>query len=211
VEGGDAPDPHAGHMMGHEHGAERPSARIRSAAALATIGGVEDDPLFAEALLSRAQSLSREPSRETVILVAHGDGDDARDARWRDLLASLANHMQQIGGQRFRAIRTATWREDWPDKREAAVQEVRSFVRDAAADAGRAIVIPARTLGQGPERGLLEGLSFELGEGFAPLPLFARWAEKEVEAAVAEEEKARATGAPGGVPGRGSSSGAAGP
>jgi hypothetical protein len=54
--------------MGHDHGAARPGARIRSATVLATIGGVEDDPLFGGP--SRAQSLSHEPFRETVILVA---------------------------------------------------------------------------------------------------------------------------------------------
>jgi hypothetical protein len=93
--------------------------------------------------------------------------------------------MRELGGRRFRAIRSATWREDWPDKREAAVEEVRSFVQEAAADGGRALVIPARTLGQGPERRLLEGLPFELGEGFAPLPLFARWADEQVALALA--------------------------
>jgi hypothetical protein len=200
VERGDAPDPHAGHRMSHEHGGARPPARIRSPAVMVTIGGVEDDPLFAEALLARAQSLARDPSRETVVLVAHGAGDDAEDAHWRDVLASLATRMQQQGGQRFRAIRTGTWREDWPDKRPAAVEQVRSFVREAVSDGGRALVIPARVLGQGPERSLLEGLSFELGEGFAPLPAFARWANKELAAAVAAEERSRVAAATGGQP-----------
>jgi sirohydrochlorin ferrochelatase len=185
VERGDPPDPHAAHAMGHDHGAARPPARIRSAAVIATVGGVEDHPLFAEALLARAHALSTDPARETVVLVAHGSGEDAEDARWRELLASVAGRMRELGGRRFRAIRSATWREDWPDKREAAVEEVRSFVQEAAADGGRALVIPARTLGQGPERRLLEGLPFELGEGFAPLPLFARWADEQVALALA--------------------------
>lgn len=200
VERGDAADPHAGHAMGHGHADARPPARIRSAAVMATVGGLEDDPLFAEALLARAQALSRDPARETVILVAHGDGDDAQDAHWRETLASLARRMRELGGDRFRAVRTATWREDWPDKRKPAVEEVRAFVQEATADGGRALVIPARTLGRGPERRLLEGLSFELGEGFAPLPLFARWAENEVRAAVAEEAALRNRMAAGGAP-----------
>jgi sirohydrochlorin ferrochelatase len=206
VEGGEAPDPHAGHRSGHEHGEARAPARIRTAAVMATTGGLEDDPLFAEALLARAQSLSRDPSRETVILVAHGDGDDDRDAHWREILASLAERMREMGGGRFRAIRSSTWREDWPEKREVAAELVRSLVRDASADGGRALVIPARTLGQGPERRLLEGLSFELGEGFAPLPLFARWAAKEVAAAIAQESKAREEASLGVAPQHASSS-----
>jgi sirohydrochlorin ferrochelatase len=212
VERGDAPDPHAGHRMGHEHGGDaRPPARIRSAAVLTTIGGIEDDPLFAEALLARARSLSRDPARESVILVAHGAGEDAEDAHWQDLLASLAARMQQMSGPRFRAIRTATWREDWPEKREAAVERVRSYVREATADGGRALVIPARTLGQGPERRLLEGLTFELGEGFAPLALFGRWTEKQVAAAVAGEARLREGAAARRAPLRASSRPPAGP
>lgn len=200
VERGDPPDPHAGHAMGHGYASAQPPARIRSAAVLATVGGVEDDPLFAQALLTRAQSLSRDPAQETVILVAHGDGDDAQDAHWQDLLASVARRMRERGGDRFRAIRTATWREDWPEKRKPAVEQVRSFVQEASADGGRALVIPARTLGQGPERRLLEGLAFELGDGFAPLPLFARWAESQVATALAEEIALRNAAAASGAP-----------
>lgn len=195
VERGDAPDPHAGHGMGHGHGAAAPPPRILSPAVLATAGGVEDDPLFAQALLERARALSKDAPRETLVLVAHGEGDDARNEHWLKLLASLARQMQAMGGDRFRAIRTGTWREDWPDKRAAAVEQVRGFVQAASADGGRAIVIPARTLGQGPERQLLEGLSFSLGEGFAPLPEFARWAQNEVAAAVAQEQRQRSAAA----------------
>jgi hypothetical protein len=54
------------------------------------------------------------------------------------------------------------------------------MVEEATGDGGRALVIPARTNAQGPERVFLKGLSFELGEGFAPHPLFARWVEEQV-------------------------------
>lgn len=194
VERGDPITAHAGHAMGHghgDHGPARPAARIRSAAVLTTIGGLDDHALFARALVDRARSLSREPGRETVVLVAHGEGDDARNAHWQKVLSSLATRMRAEGGDRFRAIRAGTWREDWPEKRESAVETVRSLVEKATADGGRALVLPARTLGQGPERRLLEGLSFDLGEGFAPHPLFARWAEEQVAAAVAELEGRR--------------------
>jgi sirohydrochlorin ferrochelatase len=176
---------HAGHAMDHGHGGpRRPPARIRCSALITTVGGLEDHPLFASTLLERARALSREPGRETVVLVAHGEGDDARDAHWREMLASLAARMRTEGGSAFRVIRVGTWREDWPDKRTAAAEAVRRYVKEAADRGGRALVIPARTLGQGPERRLLQGLSFELGEGFAPHPLFARWAEEMVRSAL---------------------------
>jgi sirohydrochlorin ferrochelatase len=163
----------------HDHVAGAP-VRIRTAARVASAGGIEDHPLFAQALLERARALSTDPARETVILTAHGAKDDARNARWLELLESLARQMRAQGGQRFRAIRVATWREDWLDKREPWIAEVRAMVEEATLDGGRALVIPARTNAQGRERRFLEGLDFALGEGFAPHPLFARWVEEQI-------------------------------
>ncbi|MBI2505818.1 MAG: cobalamin biosynthesis protein CbiX [Candidatus Latescibacteria bacterium] len=174
-----------GHDHGHGHVAGPPGPRIRSSALLATAGGLEDHPLFARALLDRAQTLSRDPARETVILVAHGSGDDSRNAHWGHLLESLADQMRADGGAKFRAIHAATWREDWPDKREPEVAAVRRMVEEAARDGGRAIVIPARTTGQGMEEHFLKGLNFDLGVGFAPHPLFASWVEEQIQAGIA--------------------------
>jgi sirohydrochlorin ferrochelatase len=185
------PYPAHGHDHGHGQMASPPGPRIRSAALLATVGGLEDDPLFARALLDRAQALSRDPARETVILVAHGSGDDSRNTHWRHLLESLADQMRAAGGAKFRAIRATTWREDWPDKREPEVATVRRMVEEATREGGRAIVIPARTTGQGMEAEFLQGLSFDLGTGFAPHPLFAAWVEEQIQAGLAALGMAR--------------------
>ncbi|GIX28468.1 MAG: hypothetical protein KatS3mg123_2349 [Burkholderiales bacterium] len=173
------------HHHGHGGARAHPRARIRAAVPMATAGGLEDDPLFAEALLDRAKALSREPSRETVILVAHGSGDDAANAHWLEVLDSLARQIKARGGEGFRAVRVATWREDWPEKRAPWIERVREMVKEATRDGGRALVIPARTNAQGHEREFLAGLEFELGEGFAPHPLFARWVEKQIQAGAA--------------------------
>lgn len=166
---------HGGH--GHTTG---PQPRIRSSALLATVGGLEAHPFFASALLDRAKALSKNPARETILLVAHGSGDDATNDHWRRLLESLASQMRTNGGAKFRAIRTGTWREDWPDKRAPEVAAIRGIVEEANRDGGRALVIPARTSAEGNERELLQGLDFELGTGFAPHPLFARWVEEQI-------------------------------
>jgi sirohydrochlorin ferrochelatase len=170
---------HGGHH-GHDDHATSPPPRIRSSLALATAGGLEAHPLFAAALAERARALSRDPRKETVILVAHGTGDDERNKQWTEILGRLAAQIQQEGTP-YRAIRHATWREDWPDKRGPWIKAVREMVEEARRDGGRAIVIPARTNGTGPERRFLEGLSYELGEGFAPHPLFVRWVEQQVD------------------------------
>jgi sirohydrochlorin ferrochelatase len=187
VEGGGHQEGHEhGHDHGHGHAAGPPGPRIRSSALFATVGGLEDHPLFAQALLDRARSLSKDPSKETVILVAHGSGDDATNAHWQHVLESLVTQMNAGSSTKFRAIRSATWREDWPDKRAPEVAAIRAMVAEAARDGGRAIVIPARTSAQGFESNFLDGLAFTLGEGFAPHPLFERWLDAQVQAGVAQ-------------------------
>lgn len=174
------------HGGGHGHGdaSASPVPRIRSALPMATVGGVEAHPLFAAALLERARNLSRDPNSETVILVAHGTSEDARNERWLAILEQLAAQMQARGAP-FRAIRYATWREDWPDKRAPWIAKVRDMVKEASRNGGYALVIPARTNGQGPEPSFLDGLKYELGEGFAPHPLFLSWFEEQVQAGAA--------------------------
>lgn len=192
---------HAGHQGhadsghgDHRHG-DGVAPRIRSTAVLTTTGGLDDHQLFAAALLARAKELSRAPSRETVILTAHGTREDARNERWLGLLESIADKMRANGGAAFRDIRVATWREDWPDKREPWVAQVRGWVDEAGRD-GDVIVIPARTNGTGPEAKLLSGLNYRLGTGFAPHPLFARWVDEQVLQALGSRlSKSPATGA----------------
>lgn len=155
---------------------------------MTTLGGLEASELFAAALLDRAREHSANPSQETVILVAHGAGEDADNQHWVQNLEVIAEQMRTNGGSPFRAIQFGTWREDWPGKRQVWVKDIRRMVEEAGQDGGRAIVIPARTTGQGPARELLSGLSFELSSGFAPHPLFAKWVEEQVREGIAQLE-----------------------
>ncbi len=172
-----------GMMMGHgmaHHASLAAAPRIRSALPIVTVGGVGDDALFARALLHNARAVSQHPARETVILVAHGQGDDAANRRWLKLLASLAGQMRGAGGEAFRAIEYATWREDWPDKRKQAVAHVRDLVTQAQRHDGRALIVPARINRRGNADHYLEGLEFGWAEGFAQTPYFAQWFEQEI-------------------------------
>lgn len=171
---------HAERQHGHHGDAGAPPHRIRSALPIVSVGGIEDHPLFAAALLDRAKELSRNPVEDTVILTAHGSGNDGENERWLQILGSLAQQMRANGGSAFRAIRFATWREDWPDKRSPWVAKIRQMVEEASREGGRAIVVPARTNGRGPEAELLAGLPVVLGTGFAPHPLFTRWFEEQI-------------------------------
>lgn len=194
----DGPQPSGHHMAGMDHsamghmemnhlehhggsGAEMAAApRIRSSLPMVTVGGVDDSPEFAQALLANALAVSRDPARETIILMAHGQGDTATNQHWLELLASLSRQMKTLGGEKFRAIRYATWQEDWPDLNRIAVAQVRAMVEEAGRDGGRALIVPARINGRGAADRYLAGLDFGWGQGFVQTPYFARWFEAEI-------------------------------
>lgn len=165
---------HHGHHGDHEGGGT-PQPLLETRLPVVTVGGLEDHALFAEALWQRSLALSERPERETVILVAHGVGTEEGNAHWRHVLESIRDQVLAMGGDRFRGIEVALWSEDWPELRQSAVEHVRALVEQGNEDDGRVLVIPARTLGQGPADRYLDGLDYVLGEGFAPHPLFAEW------------------------------------
>ncbi|MEO7559572.1 MAG: CbiX/SirB N-terminal domain-containing protein [Nitrosospira sp.] len=183
------------HGHGHGHGAAPsvPAPRIRTSLPIQTVGGLGASPLFAAALLERARALSKNPARDTVILVAHGSGSDHQNELWTKALEDMAEQMRKTDGKEFHAIRVATWREDWPDKRAPWVDKIRAMVEDAKTQGGKAIVIPARTTGQGPEDKFLSGLEYDLGSGFAPHPMFVQWVDEQVRAGLARFADIRRT------------------
>ena len=163
--------------------------RIASHLRFATRGGLEAHPLLAEAMLARAREISEDPSKETVVLVAHGTGGDAADAHWMRNLETIADHIRTRSreeGRAFRDVRFHTWREDWPDKREASVRAIRGMVEEAGRDGGTALVIPVRTIDRGPEADFLEGLTYRHGTGFAPHPGFVQWLEEMIAQGMAD-------------------------
>ncbi len=179
---------HSAHAGSAGHGAHHmsPPRRIDTPLAVVTTGGMEAHPLLGKAMADRVRALSTHPEQETVILTGHGAATDADDAHWMKNLAVIADIIRQETGLPFRDIQMGTWREDWPDKREASVARIRRFVEEAGHDGGTALVIPVRTIGQGPEDRWLEGLEYRLGEGFAPHPAFVKWVASEIEEGVAE-------------------------
>ncbi|HEX7045969.1 MAG TPA: hypothetical protein VF275_00150 [Gammaproteobacteria bacterium] len=163
---------------GGGHGAA--SSRLLTSLPVISVGGLEDHRYFAEALLDRAQNISEDPAKETIILVSHGVGDEAGNEYWLTLLESLRAQMLEKGGDEFRGIQVATWREDWPDKRVAAIGHIRGLIEAAQANGGRALLVPARTTDTGNARELIPDMEYALASGFAPHPLFVRWLEEQV-------------------------------
>jgi sirohydrochlorin ferrochelatase len=168
---------HGGMMM---RGMAAPE-RVVSGSEFYTTGGLEDSPLFAEALLDRAIGLSENPEKETVILVGHGTRTEEGNSQWMKNLESITAQMKKTAkekGYNFRDFKFENWREDWPDLREQRIANVRKMVVEAEDNGGTAIVVPARTTRGGHAEQWLGDLEFRHnGEGFAPHPLFAEWVE----------------------------------
>ncbi len=159
-----------------------PPPRLRSSAALYTAGGFDNDPLIAQILLERSLEVSKEPERETVILLAHGAGGDEENSYWLQQLAAKARLIQENAARKFKTVVGATVREDWPAQREKAVAKVRAMIEEASRDGGRVLVIADRPTGAGPYRRMLDGLNYTLnGTGLAPHPNLTKWIEKEIE------------------------------
>lgn len=127
-----------------------------------------------EVLLTRAQALSKNPSREDILILAHGPGEDAENLRWLEYINARADIVRKA--HQFRNVKVATLREDWEEKRINAEQEVKDFVANAKATNGTAIVIPYRVHGFGPYAKVLEGLDYVADEkGLIPHDGVTQW------------------------------------
>lgn len=172
---------HGGHG-GHKMEAPRPIAH-RARLAMSH-DGLGDSALIDEVLVDRVRALSRDPASETVLVIAHGPGDDAEDERW------IAGMKQRLAGLSavgvFRAVEVATLREDWPEKRAAAEKNIRAIVARGSAGGGKVVVVPFRVAGFGPYRDVLAGLDYVAdGKGFLPHPSITRWIEETAESLLA--------------------------
>lgn len=176
----DGNDAHAGHGAHGGHGMA--FWRVDSDASFAiSKDGLADAPEMGAVLAERARALSHDPAREDVLILAHGPGDDAENARWLRKIDARADAVRQA--LPFRRVQVMTLREDWPEKREEAEAQVRAFVQRAGSEGGRAIVIPYRVQGFGPYAKVLEGLDYASdGRGLVPSAQVTQWVRREAEA-----------------------------
>lgn len=178
---------HAGHGEGHDahagHGGMRMEFwKLDSHADFAmSEHGLADAREMGTVLVARARALSKDPAKEDVLILAHGPGDDAENQRWLDNIGARADAVRTA--LPFRRVQVMTLREDWPEKREEAEQQVRGFIERAGREGGNAIVIPYRVQGFGPYTKVLEGLDYVSdGKGLVPHPAVTEWVRSEAEA-----------------------------
>ncbi|MFI5361218.1 MAG: sirohydrochlorin chelatase [Elusimicrobiota bacterium] len=152
--------------------------RVSHRASFLVAPALDASPFVSSVLLERAKALSREPSQETVVLVAHGPVDDAAVKNWEADLAAHAAAIKKGGG--FLDVQAALLRDDAaPEVRAQAVAELRAKVEAAGKSGGRALVVPVLIARGGIEDKIprdLKGLTFSWsGDALLPQPGFDAW------------------------------------
>lgn len=167
----------------HSHGGV--PKRVRTAIRFVTSGGYQSDPLISGILKDRILEVSKNPSHESVILLSHGAMSDAVDAANRAVVEGNIADINAAFKTPFRSIRAMSLREDWPEKREQAVRDIRAAIETANVD-GRAIVVSNRLYGAGSYADYLGGIDYVMsGKGLIPHPNFTRWVEKTLQEGIA--------------------------
>ena len=157
---------------------------------------LDDHPLIGEILYERVEAVSKNPSTETILLVAHGPVKDSDNEKWVSTLENLGEqirrHQAEHGKEDFYKIISLTVRDDASEEvYDAAKQEFRSFVKEAG-EYGEAIVIPVLLSKGGVERRYLtrlEGLDYVWGgETILPHKNVATFLEQSVSKALQENK-----------------------
>lgn len=129
---------------------------------------LNDHPIVAEILASRARSISRAPAGEAVVIVAHGPNDEDDNRRWLADMASLAERLRHRE-EGFAAIEYLTLRDDAPKPvKDAATAELRAVVTRQISEGRRVLIVPLLVSFGGIEKGLrerLEGLDYTMSVG----------------------------------------------
>ncbi len=145
-----------------------------------SVDGLADAAEIDEVMTSRIRGLSSDPENEVAVVIAHGPGDDAENQRWLEKIAQRTRGAgEQLG---LREMRVFTLREDWPEKRREAEQEIRAYIEQANTQGLTPIVVPFRLQGFGPYERVLEELDYRAdGLGLLPHSNVALWVSRQAE------------------------------
>ena len=158
--------------------------QIRNSSIINTFGGYEEDNLIAGIFLERIKEISKKPSEETIILLAHGSSDDQAEILRKKKMKDHIDWIQKQFNPTFKNIKGMSLREDWPGKREKALNKIVNFIEEGN-KRGKVIVISNRLYGSGPYKHFLKGLNFEMNsKGLAPHPNLTRWLEKGIQSVI---------------------------
>jgi sirohydrochlorin ferrochelatase len=173
---------HAGHVHGHHMDMDAMNRRVKTKLPVSLAPALDADPLVGRILAERAKALSKDPSKEALVLVAHGPIEEDDDKAW---LADLGKLAEAVRSQLpFAETAVATLRDDAPPPvREAAVKKLRGTV-ETLSKSYAVLVVPVVVAPGGIEAKMkkdLDGLEFRWdGRTLAPDALLADWIESRV-------------------------------
>jgi sirohydrochlorin ferrochelatase len=173
---------HGGHVS-PEPGAPVPGAEdntrpVSSPVPIRMTPALNRHAIVADILADRAKSVSTDPSREAVVLVAHGPSPEEDNRRWLEDMGALAALVKSRTS--FDTIDYLTVRDDAPAEiRDAASAELRGIVERRTAEGRRVLVVPLLLSYGGIEKGIkkrLEGLIYTMSpQGLMPDDRLASW------------------------------------
>jgi sirohydrochlorin ferrochelatase len=168
---------HMGHGAGTSPAADG-TTPVKSPVPVRMLPALDRHPLVAEILLSRAVSISHEPKKEVVVLVAHGPVSDEENNQWLGDMAALAENMRGKSG--FKRIEYMTVRDDAPEPiRSQATAALRSVVKKATDEGDNVLIVPLLLSFGGIEAGIrkrLEGIEYKMtDQAILPDERLAQW------------------------------------
>ncbi|MCC7416186.1 MAG: hypothetical protein IT176_03520 [Acidobacteria bacterium] len=167
-------------MNGHEQhsGMADGTTPVASPVPIRLTPALNDHPIVAEILASRARAISRDPAKEALIIVAHGPNEEDDNRRWLADMASLAGRIRHA--EPFASLEYLTVRDDAPTPvRDAATARLREAVQREVEAGRRVLIAPLLLSFGGIERGLrerLDGLSYTMADAaLMPDDRLATW------------------------------------
>lgn len=173
-------DAHAAHgaHAGHGANAEDGTKPVKSPVPVRMTAALNDHPIVAEILASRARSAGADPASDALVIVAHGPNEEEDNRKWLADMRSLASRL--VATEKYQAVDYLTVRDDAPKPVwEKARAELRGVVEKRTAEGRRVIVVPLLVSFGGIEKGLrerLEGLTYTMAaSGLMPDDRLATW------------------------------------
>jgi sirohydrochlorin ferrochelatase len=155
-----------------------PTSPIAAGVPVRMTAALNDHRVVGEILAARATAISRDASRESVIVVAHGPVPEDDNRRWLADMKVSADHVRAAAD--FRSVDSLTVRDDAPPAiRDAATAELRALVQQRIGEGNRVLVVPQLLSFGGIEQGIrkrLEGLDYVMAEqGLVPDDRLVGW------------------------------------
>lgn len=167
------------HQMQHDASqAEQETKPVSSLVPIRMAPALNHHAIVAGILMDRAASISKDPAREVIVLVAHGPVPDEENKLWLNDMNLLAGEMRQQ--THYAGIESLTLRDDADDPiRSDATKQLRATVEKINDAHQTALVVPLLLSFGGIEDGLrkrLAGLSYQMpSQGLLPDTRIVEW------------------------------------